>query len=123
MGDEFAIQQGCERGRLQLRLDGNSEIGATVGSGVALAMRVGSNERPKSLPAINFVKILSDEEAFDILYCIAFQLMDAQWLAMDASYMQFKEVLEATRIQLGRELALDDVRRIQDLPAYNLLYK
>ncbi|RRT51180.1 hypothetical protein BHE74_00054808, partial [Ensete ventricosum] len=83
-----------------------------------------NSERPKSLPAINFVKILSeDEEAFDILYCIAFQLMDAQWLAMDASYMQFKEVLEATRIQLGRELALDDVRRIQDLPAYNLLYK
>ncbi|THU43875.1 hypothetical protein C4D60_Mb02t01430 [Musa balbisiana] len=67
--------------------------------------------------------LVEDEEAFDILYCIAFQLMDAQWLAMDASYMQFKEVLEATRIQLGRELALDDVRRIQDLPAYNLLYK
>ncbi|URD88242.1 ELMO CED-12 family protein [Musa troglodytarum] len=83
-----------------------------------------NSARPKSLPAINFVKILSeDEEAFDMLYCIAFQLMDAQWLAMDASYMQFKEVLEATRIQLGRELALDDVRRIQDLPAYNLLYK
>ncbi|CAD5192601.1 uncharacterized protein LOC135631155 [Musa acuminata AAA Group] len=83
-----------------------------------------NSARPKSLAAINFVKILSeDEEAFDILYCIAFQLMDAQWLAMDASYMQFKEVLEATRIQLGRELALDDVRRIQDLPAYNLLYK
>ncbi|KAJ3679445.1 hypothetical protein LUZ60_017456 [Juncus effusus] len=64
-----------------------------------------------------------DEEAFDILYCIAFELMDAQWLAMGASYMQFKDVLEATKIQLERELSLEDVRRIRDLPAYNLLYR
>ena len=27
--------------------------------------------------------------AFDNLYCIAFQMMDAQWLAMRASYMEF----------------------------------
>jgi hypothetical protein len=32
---------------------------------------------------------LEHEEAFDILYCIAFEMMDAQWLAMRASYMQF----------------------------------
>lgn len=30
-----------------------------------------------------------DEEAFDVLYCIAFEMMDAQWLAMHASYMEF----------------------------------
>lgn len=30
-----------------------------------------------------------DEEAFDILYCIAFAMVDAQWLAMHASYMEF----------------------------------
>ncbi|MBA0563162.1 hypothetical protein Golob_008160, partial [Gossypium lobatum] len=30
-----------------------------------------------------------DEEAFDVLYCVAFELMDAQWLAMHASYMEF----------------------------------
>lgn len=30
-----------------------------------------------------------DEEAFDVLYCIAFEMMDAQWLAMRASYMEF----------------------------------
>lgn len=30
-----------------------------------------------------------DQEAFDVLFCIAFQMMDAQWLAMHASYMQF----------------------------------
>ncbi|KAK9131693.1 hypothetical protein Scep_011221 [Stephania cephalantha] len=80
--------------------------------------------KPKSIPGINFVKILSeDEEAFDVLYCIAFELMDAQWLAMRASYMEFNEVLQVTRTQLERELALEDVHRIQDVPAYNLLYQ
>ncbi|KAE9457621.1 hypothetical protein C3L33_10476, partial [Rhododendron williamsianum] len=63
-----------------------------------------------------------DEEAFDVLYCIAFAMMDAQWLAMRASYMEFNEVLRVTRTQLERELSLEDVNRIQDLPAYNLLY-
>ncbi|XP_010242015.1 PREDICTED: ELMO domain-containing protein A-like isoform X2 [Nelumbo nucifera] len=80
--------------------------------------------KPKCIPGANFIKILSeDEEAFDVLYCIAFEMMDAQWLAMHASYMEFNEVLKATRTQLERELSLDDVRRIQDLPAYNLLFQ
>jgi hypothetical protein len=30
-----------------------------------------------------------DETAFDMLYCVAFEMMDAQWLAMRASYMEF----------------------------------
>lgn len=34
--------------------------------------------------------MVEHEEAFDVLYCIAFEMMDAQWLAMRASYMQFK---------------------------------
>ena len=33
--------------------------------------------------------IVEDEEAFDVLYSIAFEMMDAQWLAMRASYMEF----------------------------------
>lgn len=33
--------------------------------------------------------ITDDEKAFDELYCIAFEMMDAQWLAMNASYMDF----------------------------------
>ncbi|PPS14169.1 hypothetical protein GOBAR_AA06423 [Gossypium barbadense] len=37
-----------------------------------------------------------DEEAFDVLYCVAFELMDAQWLAMHASYMEFN-VLSLSR--------------------------
>eukprot|EP00268_Persea_americana_P009087 TRINITY_DN13584_c0_g1_i8.p1 TRINITY_DN13584_c0_g1~~TRINITY_DN13584_c0_g1_i8.p1 ORF type:complete len:214 (-),score=34.82 TRINITY_DN13584_c0_g1_i8:498-1139(-) len=89
------------------------------------------SDKPKCLPGINFLKILSgilhliaeDEEAFDVLYCIAYEMMDAQWLAMRASYMQFNEVLQVTRTQLERELSLEDIHRIQDLPAYNLLYQ
>ncbi|KAF3667711.1 putative nucleolin-like isoform X1 [Capsicum annuum] len=30
-----------------------------------------------------------NESAFDLLYCITFKLMDQQWLAMHASYMDF----------------------------------
>nr|GMC90947.1 ELMO domain-containing protein A-like isoform X1 [Ipomoea batatas] len=30
-----------------------------------------------------------NESAFDLLYCIAFKMMDQQWLAMGASYMDF----------------------------------
>ncbi|KAI7751864.1 hypothetical protein M8C21_003372, partial [Ambrosia artemisiifolia] len=71
---------------------------------------------------MNFVKILGeDEDAFDVLYCIAFIMMDAQWIAMHASYMEFNDVLQATRKQLEKELALEDIQRICDLPAFNLL--
>ncbi|KAK7854536.1 elmo domain-containing protein a [Quercus suber] len=83
-----------------------------------------SSVKPRCLPGINFAKLLGeDEEAFDVLYCIAFEMMDAQWLAMHASYMEFNEVLQVTRTQLERELSLEDIYRIQDLPAYNLLYQ
>jgi len=30
--------------------------------------------------------------AFDILFCIAFQMMDAQWLAKRATYMEFNVI-------------------------------
>ncbi|XP_073307561.1 uncharacterized protein [Primulina huaijiensis] len=83
-----------------------------------------NSEKPKCLPGLNFVKLLGEnEEAFDVLFCIAFAMMDAQWLAMRASYMEFNEVLQVTRTQLEREFALEDVHRIQDIPAYNLLYQ
>ncbi|XP_058078902.1 uncharacterized protein LOC131227174 [Magnolia sinica] len=78
--------------------------------------------RPTSLAGVRFLELLGvDEMAFDNLYCVAFQMMDAQWLAKRASYMEFNEVLKSTRTQLERELALEDVSSIKDLPAYNLL--
>ncbi|PPR91852.1 hypothetical protein GOBAR_AA28838 [Gossypium barbadense] len=82
------------------------------------------SEKPSNLPGFNFVKLLGeDEEAFDVLYCTAFEMVDAQWLEMRASYMEFNKVLQATSSQLERELCSDNVRRIQDLSAYSLLYQ
>ncbi|CAL0333873.1 unnamed protein product [Lupinus luteus] len=80
--------------------------------------------KPRRIPGMNFVKLLGEnEEAFDILYCIAFKMMDAQWLATNASYMNFNEVLHATRMKLERELSIGDINTIEYLSAYNLLYK
>ncbi|KAI4322645.1 hypothetical protein L6164_022319 [Bauhinia variegata] len=81
------------------------------------------SEKPRCLAGANFIKLVGeDEEAFDILFCIAFEMMDAQWLSMHASYMNFNEVLQETRMQLERELSLEEIQRVHDLPAYNLLY-
>ncbi|GLU06479.1 hypothetical protein SLE2022_235110 [Rubroshorea leprosula] len=46
--------------------------------------------KPRSLPGMNFLKLIEeDEQAFHLLYCIAFEMMDAQWLAMRAFYLEF----------------------------------
>ncbi|PON89768.1 ELMO domain containing protein [Trema orientale] len=77
---------------------------------------------PTSEVGIHFLELLKEDEmAFDNLFCVAFQMMDAQWLAKRASYMDFNDVLKSTRTQLERELALEDVSSVKDLPAYNLL--
>ena len=39
-------------------------------------------------PGISFF-LTENDSAFDILYCITFKLMDHEWLAMRASYMDF----------------------------------
>lgn len=127
-------------------------------------------DRASLFCAFNLViifEIAEDEEAFDVLYCTAFEMVDAQWLAMRASYMEFnvripmfmfrinfsnslcypekpyhfrvekalntllgiitfillQKVLQATSSLLERELCSDNVRRIQDLSAYSLLYQ
>ncbi|MBA0795600.1 hypothetical protein Gohar_006453, partial [Gossypium harknessii] len=68
-----------------------------------------------------FLPLIENESAFDLLYCITFKLMDHQWLAMRASYMDFNTVMKATRRQLERELLLEDITRLEDLPSYSLL--
>eukprot|EP00250_Pteridium_aquilinum_P015599 c22666_g1_i1 orf=334-1293(+) len=79
--------------------------------------------KPGTANGKRFVKLLEEDEfAFDRLYCVAFEMMDAQWLAMKASYMEFNAVLKATQTQLEREISLDDLSCIQDLPGYNLLH-
>lgn len=78
--------------------------------------------KPTSAAAARFLELLAEDEmAFDGLFCVAFRMMDAQWLAKHASYMEFNDVLKSTRAQLERELELEDITSVKDLPAYNLL--
>ncbi|KAK2969291.1 hypothetical protein RJ640_030832 [Escallonia rubra] len=62
-----------------------------------------------------------NEWAFDLLYCMAFVVMDKLWLERNATYMEFNDVLKSTRSQLEKELLMDDVLRIEDMPSYSLL--
>jgi hypothetical protein len=42
------------------------------------------------MAGVHFLELLTEDGmAFDNLFCIAFQLLDAQWLAKRASYMEF----------------------------------
>nr|XP_043623761.1 ELMO domain-containing protein A-like isoform X1 [Erigeron canadensis] len=78
--------------------------------------------KPRSLVGATFLKYLSDNEsAFDLLYCIAFKLMDHQWLAMHASYMDFNAVMKSTRHQLEKELLEENITHLEELPSYALL--
>lgn len=78
--------------------------------------------KPRSWTAFCFLRILAEEEmAFDLLYCVAFKVMDTLWLAMHASYMEFNVVMKATRAQLEHELTMESVSRIEDMPSYSLL--
>ncbi|XP_010275485.1 PREDICTED: ELMO domain-containing protein A [Nelumbo nucifera] len=80
--------------------------------------------KPQTMPGAVFLKLLAENEsAFDLLYCITFKLMDQQWLAMRASYMDFNVVMKSTRRQLERELLLEDITRLEDLPSYSLLVR
>ncbi|CAA3013078.1 Hypothetical predicted protein [Olea europaea subsp. europaea] len=78
--------------------------------------------KPRTSVGAIFLKFLAENEsAFDLLYCITFKLMDHQWLAMHASYMDFNTVMKATRHQLETELLQEDITRLEDLPSYSLL--
>ncbi|XP_031125429.1 ELMO domain-containing protein A isoform X1 [Ipomoea triloba] len=78
--------------------------------------------KPRTFVRGVFIQMLSDNEwAFDLLYCVAFLVMDKQWLEKNATYMEFNDVLRSTQTQLEKELLMDDVLRIEDLPSYTLL--
>ncbi|CAO2835263.1 unnamed protein product [Amaranthus hypochondriacus] len=80
--------------------------------------------KPRTLVGAIFLKFLAENEsAFDLLYCITFKLLDHLWLEMHASYMDFNSVMKATRRQLEREMMLEDIMRLEDLPSYSLLSK
>ncbi|KFK41143.1 hypothetical protein AALP_AA2G091400 [Arabis alpina] len=78
--------------------------------------------KPRSFVRSIFLQMLSENEwAFDLLYCVAFAVMDKQWLDKNATYMEFNDVLRCTRGQLEKELIMDDVFRIEDMPSFSLL--
>ncbi|XP_015572241.1 ELMO domain-containing protein C isoform X2 [Ricinus communis] len=78
--------------------------------------------KPRTFVRSVFLQMLSENEwAFDLLYCVAFVVMDKQWLERNATYMEFNDVLKCTRAQVERELLMDDVLRIEDMPSYSLL--
>ncbi|KAL6652293.1 hypothetical protein ACP70R_011218 [Stipagrostis hirtigluma subsp. patula] len=78
--------------------------------------------KPRSLVGAVFLNLLlENDRAFDVLYCITFKLMDQKWLDMHASYMDFNTVIKSTQRQLERELLLEDVQRIEDMPSYRFL--
>ncbi|GMI65015.1 hypothetical protein like AT3G03610 [Hibiscus trionum] len=80
------------------------------------------SEKPSSKAGRLFLELLAEDEmAFDNLYCVAFQMLDAQWLAKQATYMEFNGILKSTRTQLEQELSLSSVSSVKDLPAYSLL--
>ncbi|PRQ52708.1 putative ELMO domain-containing protein [Rosa chinensis] len=82
-----------------------------------------TSEYPFAVAGINISFLLiqlldlwsEDEAASDVLFGIAFEMVDAQWNAMNASYMQFNDFgilrdhLQAMRTQLEREPSLEDI--------------
>eukprot|EP00271_Cylindrocystis_brebissonii_P006720 TRINITY_DN194_c0_g2_i1.p1 TRINITY_DN194_c0_g2~~TRINITY_DN194_c0_g2_i1.p1 ORF type:complete len:337 (-),score=56.84 TRINITY_DN194_c0_g2_i1:1081-2091(-) len=74
---------------------------------------------PRSLPGRAFMRLLGeDEKAFDELYCVAFEMMDREWLLQEASYMEFNAVMAAVKVQVEYALVQPGVRTLSDLPAY-----
>ncbi|KAL2330043.1 hypothetical protein Fmac_017624 [Flemingia macrophylla] len=77
---------------------------------------------PSSSSGVHFLKFLEvDEMAFDILFFVAFQMIDAQGPARRATYTEFNDVLKSSRAQLEGELALEDISSLKDLPSYSIL--
>uniref|UniRef100_A0A0D9XWG5 ELMO domain-containing protein n=2 Tax=Leersia perrieri TaxID=77586 RepID=A0A0D9XWG5_9ORYZ len=66
-------------------------------------------------------QLTEDEMAFDNLFCVAFQMLDAQWLTRQASYMEFNDVLKSTRIQLEQELSIGRISTVKEMPSFRLL--
>ena len=78
---------------------------------------------PPSAPAgVAFAALLdTDDAAFDELYVATFDALDREWLAAQASYMQFPMVLDATCTKVRaalecRPAGIPQLREALDLP-------
>ncbi|CAI9775299.1 unnamed protein product [Fraxinus pennsylvanica] len=68
--------------------------------------------KPRKFVRAVFLKMLSENEwAFDLLYCVAFLIMDKLWLEKNATYMEFNEILKSARSQLEKELLMEDEKQ------------
>ncbi|XP_058092239.1 uncharacterized protein LOC131238607 [Magnolia sinica] len=83
---EAVAQARREKGRM-----GNPFAIAGINISFMLAQMLDlQSGRPTSLAGVRFLELLGEDEmAFNNLYCVSFQMMDAQWLAKRASYMEF----------------------------------
>jgi hypothetical protein len=55
----------------------------------------------------NFLVMMEgDEAAYEVVYCAAFVYLDATWLDMKASYMEFNKVLAAVKAKVLELLSL-----------------
>jgi hypothetical protein len=81
----------------------------------------------RSRASVCFVQLLEDDEmAFDNLFCVAFQMLDAQWLARRASYMEFNVSISYTRyvpcvLMVSHSIAL--FNPVASVPSYQEVLK
>ncbi|KAK3234249.1 hypothetical protein CYMTET_55488 [Cymbomonas tetramitiformis] len=68
-------------------------------------------------------KLERDPEAFNELYCDVFELLDEKWLEMKASYMQFNQVLAATRDAIEVQVLMEDTTAEEAVPSALLTSK
>ncbi|KAG2430488.1 hypothetical protein HXX76_010011 [Chlamydomonas incerta] len=61
---------------------------------------------PRSAAGRAFLKLMSESDvAFEELYCAAYCLLDATWLDMRASYMEFNAVMKRVKGEVEKALA------------------
>eukprot|EP00884_Botryococcus_braunii_P009559 jgi/Botrbrau1/18604/Bobra.0367s0044.1 len=73
---------------------------------------------PVGAAAHGFIGLLNDgDKVFEQVYCIAYELLDKEWLQMRASYMDFSSVMKRVRAQLAAALATkpETISRLRDL--------
>ncbi|GAQ80122.1 ELMO/CED-12 domain-containing protein [Klebsormidium nitens] len=71
---------------------------------------------PRSAPGRGFLRFLEDDDsAFDALYVRAFLLLDAEWLRMRASYMEFNVVMKAVRAKLEHLLSSSRLKSMDEI--------
>jgi len=82
------------------------EAGAGSGTGTAGTEAAKAHVPPPASPAgAAFVHALaSEDDAFERVYVAWFEVLDREWLAQRATYMEFSQVMAATKKSMSRAL-------------------